>query len=136
MNRKGKDEAVMKKSGSGVMFLVVLACMLLVSALFLAAMSMFMLGGHMTAGFISGAVIAAYVFSCLTGGFCVGRYMGKYKFMWGSATGCCYFCILFVTGRLLYHSALAVDLQVISSFLICIVSGMLGGMLAPAAHSK
>lgn len=124
----------MKKAGSGVLFFVILACMLLVSALILVVLSMFMLKGHMTAGFVSGGVIAAYVISCLLGGFCMGQHMGKHKFLWGMIIGCCYFGILFVVGRLVYHSAFRVDLQVISSFLICIVAGMLGGMFAPAVR--
>lgn len=124
----------MKKSGSGILFVVILACMLLISALFLVVLSMLMLRGHMTAGFVSGGVIAAYVVSCLLGGFCMGQHMGKHKFLWGLLTGFCYFCILFVAGRLLYRTALALNLQVISSFFICIVAGMLGGMLAPAVR--
>lgn len=126
----------MKKSGSGILFITILACMLLISALFLVILSMLMLRGHMTARFVSGGIVAAYVISCLLGGFCMGQHMGKHKFLWGLLTGCCYFCILFVAGRLLYRSALVVNLQVISSFLICIVAGMLGGMLAPAVRKS
>jgi putative membrane protein (TIGR04086 family) len=91
-----------------------------------------MLKGHMTTGFVSGGVIAAYVISCLVGGFCVGQYMGKHKFLWGTLIGLFYFFILYLLGAIIYSKGFQMSLQVFGSCLICIVSGMLGGMLAPA----
>ncbi len=56
--------------------------------------------------------------------------MGKYKFLWGILVGSCYFGILVLAGRLIYQSG-AEQIQLISSYFICMVAGMLGGMLAP-----
>lgn len=126
-----KGRKKMKKGNGGVVFLVILGGMFLVSALFLAILSAIMLKNNMGAGFVSGGVIAAYVISCLIGGFCMGQYTGKHKFVWGILIGICYFGILFLAGRAIYHTAIKADIQFISSFLICMVAGMLGGMLAP-----
>lgn len=121
----------MKKGNSGVVFLIVLGGMFLLSAALLAVLSAVMLKNNMGAGFISGGVIAAYVISCLAGGFSMGQYTGRHKFIWGILIGICYFGVLFLAGRIIYHTGIQADVQLISSFLICMVAGMLGGMLAP-----
>lgn len=125
----------MKKGSGGVAFLVILGGMFLLSAALLAALSAIMLKNGMGAGFISGGVIAAYVISCLVGGFCMGQFMGKHKFIWGILIGVCYFGILFLAGRAIYHTGIKADIQFISSFMICMVAGMLGGMLAPRVRN-
>lgn len=122
----------MKKSGDALRFLIILVGMLVVSALVLAVVTAFMLKGHMTAGFISGGVIVAYVVSALLGGFCIGQVKGRQKFLWGLLIGLCYFLVLFLTGKMIYHSGAAFDFQTVSSGMICAVAGMIGGMLAPA----
>ena len=122
----------MKKSGDALRFLIILVGMLVVSALVLAVVTAIMLKGHMTAGFIGGGVIAAYVVSALLGGFCIGQVKGRQKFLWGLLIGLCYFLVLFLTGKMIYHSGAAFDFQTISSGMICAVAGMIGGMLAPA----
>jgi putative membrane protein (TIGR04086 family) len=122
----------MKKQGKGVFFLVVLAVMFLISSGILAFVAMLMLKGHMTAGFLSGGVIGAYVISCLLGGFLMGHHVGKHKFLWGMFVAICYFFVLFLAGKIIYSQKFVWNLQTMGSFLICLVSGMLGGMLAPA----
>ena len=116
----------MKKSGDALRFLIILVGMLVVSALVLAVVTAFMLKGHMTAG------LAAYVVSALLGGFCIGQVKGRQKFLWGLLIGLCYFLVLFLTGKMIYHSGADFGFQTVSSGMICAVAGMIGGMLAPA----
>ena len=118
----------MKKSGDALRFLIILVGMLVVSALVLAVVTAFML----KAGIISGGVIAAYVVSALLGGFCIGQVKGRQKFLWGLLIGLCYFLVLFLTGKMIYHSGADFGFQTVSSGMICAVAGMIGGMLAPA----
>lgn len=125
----------MKKGNGGIVFLMVLGGMFILSAIILAVLAGILLKNNMGAGFISGGVIAAYVISCLAGGFCMGQYTGKHKFIWGIGIGICYFGILFLAGRTIYPGGMKSDIQLISSFLICMVAGMLGGMLAPRVKS-
>lgn len=120
----------MKKRNGAVAFCVILVAMFLISMVILMALSALMLNRNLGANWISGGVIAAYVLSCLVGGFLIGRHMGKYKFLWGILVGSCYFGILVLAGRLIYQSG-AEQIQLISSYFICMVAGMLGGMLAP-----
>lgn len=124
------------KSKNVIGFFSVLMGMLVISALILAVVSAFMLNGHMNSGFVSGGVIAAYVISSMVGGFCIGQIKGKQKFLWGALIGAGYFLVLLLVGNVVYHQGPAMNFQIVSSGIICVVSGMIGGMLAPADQEK
>lgn len=121
----------MKRQNPWIAFVVTLCGILVLSALILAILAAVLLQRDMSAQFISGSVIAAYVISCLTGGFVMGQYTGRHKFLWGIGIGICYFAVLLLAGKFLYPDGTKTDIQLISSFMICMVAGMLGGMLAP-----
>lgn len=125
----------MKKGNGGIVFVITLGVMYLLSAFILMILAGVMLKNTMGAEFVSAGVIVTYVVSCLLGGLCMGQYMGKHKFVWGILIGICYFGILFLVGRAIFHTGIQTDIQFISSFLICMVAGMLGGMLAPRVKS-
>ena len=122
------------KSKNVIGFFVILMGMLVISAVILAVISAVMLNGHMNPGFIGGGVVAAYVISSLIGGFCIGQIRGKQKFLWGALMGLGYFLVLLLVGNVIYHQGLTMNFQTISSGIICVVAGMIGGMLAPADH--
>lgn len=124
------------KSKNVIGFFAILMGMLVVSAVILAIISAVMLNGHMNSGFVSGGVIAAYVISSLMGGFCIGQIKGKQKFLWGALMGFGYFLVLLLVGNVVYHQGLAMNFQTVSSGIICVVAGMIGGMLAPADHGN
>lgn len=122
------------KSKNVIGFFVILMGMLVISAVILAVISAVMLNGHMNPGFIGGGVIATYVISSLIGGFCIGQIRGKQKFLWGALMGFGYFLVLLLVGNVIYHQGLTMNFQTISSGIICVVAGMIGGMIAPADH--
>ena len=124
------------KSKNVIGFFSVLMGMLVISALILAVVSAFMLNGHMNFGFVGGGVIAAYVISSMVGGFCIGQIKGKQKFLWGALMGAGYFLVLLLVGNVVYHQGPAMNFHTVSSGIICVVSGMIGGMLAPADQEK
>ena len=121
----------MKKGNQWIAFFVVLGSILLLSAVVLAILAAVLLKQDMSSQFISGSVIASYVISCLAGGFAMGQCTGRHNFLWGIGIGVCYFGVLLLAGKFLYPHGGKTDIQLISSFLICMVAGMLGGMLAP-----
>ena len=121
----------MKKGNQWIAFLVILGAMFVLSAVILVVLAAVLLQNDMSDQFVSGSVIASYVISCLAGGFAMGQYTGKHKFLWGIGIGICYFGVLLLAGKFLYPNGTKTDVQLISSFLICMVAGMLGGMLAP-----
>lgn len=124
------------KGKNVVGFLLILMGMMVVSAAILAFISVVMLKGHMNTDFVSGGVIAAYVLSSLMGGFCIGQMKGKQKFLWGAFMGFSYFLILLLVGNIIYHQGITMNFQTVSSGIICVVAGMIGGMLASADHKN
>lgn len=126
----------MKKRESMLSFFLVLSGMLLLSALILLVLSAVMLKNAMTPNFVAGGVISVYVISSLVGGFLIGQIKGRQKFIWGGLIGVSYFFVLFLAGKIIYHSGLHFDFQTVSSGLICAVSGMIGGMIAPAVYKS
>ena len=125
----------MKKKSKRVTGFVSLGIMFLVSAIILAVLAAVIWKSDVGSSFIGGGVIAVYVISCLAGGFLMGINMGKQKFFWGLLMGISYFGILAATGQLLFHAPMKEGIHLISSMMICGVSGMLGGMLAPGNKS-
>lgn len=66
----------------------------------------------------------------------MGQLKGKQKFLWGALIGFGYFLVLLLAGTLIYHQGLRMNFQTVSSGMICVVAGMIGGMLAPADHGN
>ena len=124
------------KGKNVVGFLLILMGMIVVSAAILAFISVVMLKGHMNTDFVSGGVIAAYVLSSLMGGFCIGQMKGKQKFLWGAFMGFSYFLLLLLVGNIIYHQGITMNFQTVSSGMICVVAGMIGGMHASADHKN
>ncbi|MCH5267119.1 MAG: TIGR04086 family membrane protein [Lachnospiraceae bacterium] len=123
--------------GNGVVsFLVVLGGMYLLSALLLAIGAGILwkvgAGSHM----ISGAVIAVYVIVNFIGGFILGKWRGKQKLLWGCLIGVIYFAVLVLAGVCFMGTQLTGNSWIFSGIFVCGVTGMLGGMLAPANTVK
>ena len=69
------------------------------------------------------------------GGFLVGKMMGQQKFFWGVVIGAAYFLILFLIGVGVMGTKINGNMQIISGAMVCVISGMLGGMIAPGGKS-
>lgn len=73
------------------------------------------------------AVVAVYVVACFIAGFHNGRKLKHRRFMWGILGGLLYFVILLILtmaqGGVQFHAGL------LTTALICLGSGMFGGML-------
>lgn len=85
---------------------------------------------ELSEGKVKIAVIGIYVLSCFTGGFLAGRMMKNRKFLWGSLLGFLYFAVMLTVsvavGRELKEAVMGIS----TTFFICIISGMLGGIAA------
>lgn len=79
---------------------------------------------------VSIGILVIYVLSCFLGGLIAGKSIKSRKFFWGMITGMLYFMLLlgasWITGGGI-HSAAG---QIVTTLLLCIGGGMLGGMLA------
>lgn len=113
-------------------FLIILGIMFVCSLIMLAVLTLLIWKMDGGSNVLSVGVIAIYIVSNVLGGFLIGRMMGQQKFFWGVVIGAAYFLILFIVGVGLMETKINGNMQLISSAMVCIISGMLGGMAAPA----
>ena len=74
------------------------------------------------------AVDIVYVLSCFLSGLYCGKKIKTRRFLWGLIVGGLYFSILLILGIVIKDNHTAVSLT--SKALICLGSGMLGGMIS------
>lgn len=85
---------------------------------------------------LSIGVILTYILSNILGGFLVGKVMGRQKFFWGVVIGGIYYAVLVVVGVFLMGTPISGNMQLVSGGMMCVISGMLGGMLAPGEKNS
>lgn len=112
-------------------FFVILGIMFLCSMILLGILSVLIWKMDGAGNVLCAGVIIVYILTNVLGGFLVGKMMGQQKFFWGVLMGASYFLIIMLAGVCLAETKLTGNMQLISGAMICIISGMLGGMLAP-----
>lgn len=108
----------------------------MLSALLLAVAAGILWKMNADAKAVSGTVVVVYVIVNFLGGFLIGGIQGKQKLFWGCALGLCYFAVLLLAGVWLLGTELSGNSWIFSGLMICAVTGMLGGMLAPVKSGK
>ena len=79
---------------------------------------------------VSIGIILIYILSCFIGGFIVGKSTKSRKFIWGIVIGAAYFIMLTLI-TLLVNKNLQNDMgNFVTTFIICIGGGMVGGMIS------
>ena len=76
------------------------------------------------------AVILIYIVSCFLGGFLTGKMMKTRKFLWGGLLGFLYFAVMLLVSVAVNQEFGDAVTGVMTTFVICTVSGMAGGMCA------
>ena len=79
---------------------------------------------------VVGSLVAIYVISTFVGGYIIGKLMGTRKFMWGLVAGAIYFGLLFLISYGIYREFNTNGLHSVTTVLLCVGGGMLGGMLS------
>lgn len=79
---------------------------------------------------VSIGIIVIYIAVTFLAGVIAGKRMDKRKFIWGLGMGSIYFLILTVVSLLVNHGFSDLSGNVLTVFLLCTGSGMLGGMLS------
>ncbi len=79
---------------------------------------------------VTAGIIVTYVVSTFVGGFIMGKLKKEKKFIWGLVTGLLYFILLFAISFCVYRSFQGNGTNLITTLLLCMGGGMLGGMLA------
>ena len=75
-------------------------------------------------------IVVIYVVSTFIGGLILGKLTKKRKFLWGSILGGLYFLLLFLISYGIYREFNTNGLNAITTALLCVGGGMLGGMIS------
>ena len=111
----------------------VLKCMLaayLVTAGLLLLLALMLYRFGLSEKVVSVCIILIYIVVTFLAGFIAGKRAGEKKFIWGLAMGCTYFLILTAVSFAV-NKGMGDDVgNLVTVFLLCGGSGMLGGMLS------
>lgn len=116
-------------------FFIILGIMFLCSLFMLGVLTLIIWKMDGGSNVLSVGVILIYILSNALGGFLVGKMMGQQKFFWGVVIGAAYFLVLLLIGIGLMETKINGNMQLVSGALVCVISGMLGGMIAPGGKN-
>lgn len=104
--------------------------MFIISAVLLLLLATLLYKMELTESVVKIGVVVIYVISGIVGGIVVGKIMREQKYLWGLASGICYFAILFLASMVV-KGGFDIDMaKVATTFILCAVSGMAGGMVS------
>ena len=83
-------------------------------------------------GVVRGGILAAYVISCFLCGLIVSRAYPARKFLFGLLAGLLYFVILWAVSMIGNRQIFVGFPGILSTMLLCVSGGMLGGMAQSA----
>ena len=75
-------------------------------------------------------IVATYIISTFVGGFILGKLTEVKKYIWGLSIGAIYVALLFLISYGVYREFNTNGMNAISTALLCMGGGMLGGMLS------
>ncbi len=81
-------------------------------------------------GVISIGISMVYILSCFVGGFFAGKVQKTKKFIWGLLLGLMYLLSMLVVTFIFKHGFHGSSGVFMTNLLLCVGSGMLGGMLS------
>lgn len=122
-----------KTMGNGTQVLRILKALLasyIVTGIMLLILTLLLYKFDWDEQMVTAGIIVTYVVSTFVGGFIMGKLKKEKKFIWGLLTGLLYFVLLFCISFCVYRSFQGNGTNVITTLLLCLGGGMLGGMLA------
>lgn len=123
-------ERILRGRGESALFLA--KCMLwayLLTGILLLILALLLYKAGLSEQMGAAAMVAVYVAAAAVGGFLAGRKMQKKKFAWGLLAGAFYFAILFLLSLLAGSAGIEWDASFLTTLLLCLAGGTLGGML-------
>lgn len=119
-----------RSKNSAMPVLVDLVAMYVITGLLLVFLATLLGRIELSDAVVSIGIIATYIVSCFTGGFLIGKKKKRKKYLWGLCVGAFYFAVLLL-GNLVVNRGLDGQLvQMLTTAVLCILSGMAGGMLS------
>ena len=115
---------------SAMPILVDLVAMYVITGLLLVILAALLGKLELSDAAVSIGIIATYIVSCFAGGFLIGKKKKKKKYLWGLCVGTFYFIVLLL-GNLAVNRGLDGQLvHMLTTAVLCILSGVAGGMLS------
>jgi putative membrane protein (TIGR04086 family) len=102
----------------------------LISAVLLLAVAFLLYKADISEGFVTICIIFIYCISSLFAGLIFAKRAICRRFLWGLAAGASYFVIICVVSAFLEPEFSLISISGITTFFICIGSGMVGGMVS------
>lgn len=78
---------------------------------------------------VSAVVTGTYIIVSLVGGFTAGKMFEKNRYLWGILAGILYFAVLIAAGAAIFKT-FKYESSMIINGIICMTSGMVGGMIS------
>lgn len=122
-----------KKVANSTKLVFVMKCMLasyILTAGLLLFLALMLYRFGLSEKVVSICIILIYIAVTFLAGFIAGKRAGEKKFLWGLAMGCIYFLILTAVSILVNRRVEDAMSSMVTVFLLCGGSGMLGGMLS------
>lgn len=122
-----------KKVADSTKLVFVVKCMLvsyLLTAGLLLFLALMLYRFGLSEKVVSIGIIVIYIAVTFLAGFIAGKRAGEKKFLWGLAMGCIYFLILTAVSVIVNRGIEDAASSLVTVFLLCGGSGMLGGMLS------
>jgi len=120
-----------KKRGEKVMWMLKsLLASYIVTGLLLLGLTFLVYKFELDEQLVMGGIVAIYVISTFMGGYIIGKLTGVRKFVWGMIVGGIYFILLFLISYGVYREFNTNGLSAITTAILCIGGGTLGGMLS------
>lgn len=102
----------------------------LVTGVLLLVMAFLMYKFGMGEKYVNMGIIFTYIFSSAVGGLVIGKGMKQRKFIWGCIVGIIYVSIICVVSVISVKGNGNVAVDGLSTLLLCMGGGMLGGMIS------
>ena len=123
-------DKVLHRNSKAVVILRDLLVSYMVTGILLLLLAFLMLKVDLSGSILNGGILVTYVLSSFTGGFLLGKSAEQKRFLWGLGMGALYF-IMLVLISVLTNSVMGMEAsRVITVMVICLFSGMLGGMIS------
>lgn len=119
----------MGNKGKAVKMVQSITVSYLLTAVMLLLLSFIMYKCKVSMSGANSGILASYVLSCLIGGFIFSGCLAQKKYLGGVLLGVVYFAVVYLVSAVWNQSIAAQMPGMLTAFLICVFSGMLGGMI-------
>ncbi|MGB8454556.1 MAG: TIGR04086 family membrane protein [Anaerocolumna sp.] len=123
-------DKVLHRNSKVVVILRDLLVSYMITGILLLLLAFLMLKADLSSGVLSGGILLTYILSSFAGGFLLGKSADQKRFLCGLGMGALYF-IMLVLISILTNSVMGMEAgRLITVMVICLFSGMLGGMIS------